>query len=86
MTHPQNGDTAILHPNKQPKPFACLTILPKWRTRGCSRNDLCSLPSHEAFRADKQAPKPFCLPALSETEGRMKAIFSLPFRVKAIFK
>lgn len=36
-----------------------------------------SLPSHEAFRADKQAPKPFCQPALSETEAWKQFYLSL---------
>lgn len=32
MTHQQNGDTAILCPKMQFKPFACLTVLPEsWR-------------------------------------------------------
>lgn len=77
MTHPQNRDTAILRPNKQPKPFACLTILSERWMRGCRRNDFCSPPSHEPFRADKQAPKPFCQPALRETEAWKQFYLSL---------
>lgn len=51
--------------------LACLTPLPERWMRGCS------FPRHKAFRADKEAPKPFWQSPLCETEAWMWFYLSL---------